>query len=221
MCIRLNVFCIYYLKLIHSLAKICDDLACNLQCVPLTSFFRLLLFGTHIKQKASKTPYTLKEVSLYGSGGKPGWFLKMNPSGTVPVLATDDDKVYPDSELILDYIKDNTSLHAQGTNIDETKIQSWRDTITQQIIPVGKQAVLGGSQGDLFQLLKRIDDDVAGPYLCGDFITVADCAAFPFIWRIDNEFGLEGGSKLKQWLDLCSTTSCFKKTVQRTWWWWW
>lgn len=159
---------------------------------------------------------------MYGSDGKPGWFLKLNPAGTVPVLATnDDDEIYPDSELILDYIKESSRLHGQDKGIDETKVQSWRETVSREIIPIGKRAVLGGSPHDLFELLKRIDDDVDGPYLCGDCITVADCAAFPFLWRIDNEFGLESGSKLKDWLDLCSDTSCFKKTIQGAWWWWW
>lgn len=175
-----------------------------------------------IALEASNTPYKIEEVSLYGAGGKPGWFLNLNPAGTVPVfVASDGEKVYPDSELILDYVKETSQLHCEDKNIDERKVQSWRDRISQEIIPIGKSAVLGGSKSDLYDLLKRIDNEVVGPYLCGESITVADCAAFPFLWRINDEFGLDSGSKLKEWLDLCSNTSCFKKTVQGAWWWWW
>jgi len=163
----------------------------------------------------------MKEVSLYGPGGKPDYFLKLNPAGTVPVLATEDDGVFPDSDLILDYIKESSSLHAQDPNIDEVKVQTWRDNISHKIIPVAKLAVLGGCKDDLVALLKDLDDQVEGPYLCGASITVADCAAFPFLFRINDEFGLEGDGKLKKWLDLCSQTSCFKKTIHGAWWWWW
>jgi len=174
-----------------------------------------------ISLEASQTPYVLKEVSLYGSGGKPAWFMKMNPSGTVPVIETQDGNIYPDSELILDYIQETTTLHLQGTNIDEGKVQKWRKNITQKVIPIGKRAVLGGSKDDLYDLLKELDDEVEGKFLCGETVTVADCAAFPFLWRIHDEFGLEEGSKLKNWLELCVETSCFKKTIQSAWWWWW
>ncbi len=34
----------------------------------------------------AQVDYALTEISLYGSGGKPDWFLKMNPKGLVPVL---------------------------------------------------------------------------------------------------------------------------------------
>ena len=177
-----------------------------------------------IALEASDTPYDLKEVSLYGSGGKPSWFLKLNPAGTVPVLVdsrSDDVNVYPDSELILDYIKDFSTLHEQDKNIDEEKVQQWREIVSKKIIPIGKKAVLGRSESDLFALLKEIDSEIEGPYLCGDHITVADCAAFPFVWRIADEFGLERGSRLESWLKKCNETSCFKKTVQGSWWWWW
>jgi glutathione S-transferase len=175
-----------------------------------------------IALEASDTKYSIYEVSLYGKGGKPTWFMKLNPAGTVPVLVCDDgDNVYPDSELILDYIKDNTGLHSPDKDIDEVKVKVWRDNLSQKIIPIGKEAVLGGSTDRLFDLLEYLDDQVQGPFLCGKTVTVADCAVFPFVWRINHEFGLVDGSKLKRWLELCMDTSCFKKTIQRSWWWWW
>lgn len=170
--------------------------------------------------EASHLPYELKEVGLYGAGGKPNWFLKLNPKGTVPVLEISGKSptVYPDSELILDYINSNTDL--KSPEKDE-EIQKWRNIVSNQIIPIGKRAVLGGGREQLDELLQEIDGEVEGPFLCGDAITVADCAAFPFVWRINDEFGLDDDSKLKKWLSVCVETDCFKKTIRRSWWWWW
>jgi len=65
-----------------------------------------------IALEASGCPYEMREVSLYGSGGKPDWFWKLNPQGTVPIVAVKggtgggEDAVFADSELILDVVGD-------------------------------------------------------------------------------------------------------------------
>lgn len=175
-----------------------------------------------IALEASHTPYEMTQISLYGANGKPSWFLKLNPAGTVPVLNVHIDNgnniVLPDSELILDYI---ASEQNQLTNPYDTRdnIGRWRAIIKEKVIPIGKRAVLGGSREPLYKLLTELEDHVEGPFLCGESVTVADCCAFPFLWRIDQEFGLEG--KLKEWLNVCENEDCFRKTVQRSWWWWW
>jgi len=46
-----------------------------------------------IALEEKKVKYELVEINLYGSGGKPGWFLDMNPKGQVPVLKH-GDKVF-------------------------------------------------------------------------------------------------------------------------------
>jgi glutathione S-transferase len=95
---------------------------------------------------------------------------------------------------------------------------------------VGKAAVLGGSLPALRSLLKDLDAMVAGPYLAGENLTLADCAAFPFLWRVDQEFGIgtAGGhgeddeGQLRPWLDTCLRTTAIERTVPRQgWWWWW
>jgi len=177
-----------------------------------------------IALETSKTPFTMEEISLYGANGKPSWFLKLNPAGTVPVLNIDDGAtVIPDSELILEYIsrEDNEMTRSYDRNDAQLtlKIKAWRKNVSEKIIPIGKRAVLGGSTEPLNKLLAELDENVEGPFLCGDSITAADCCAFPFIWRIDQEFGVDG--KIKEWLDVCEKEDAFKKTIQRSWWWWW
>ena len=93
-----------------------------------------------------------------------------------------------------------------------------------QLVPLGKSAVLRGSLPELRSLLKELNKLVAGPYLVGDNLTLADCAAFPFLWRIDQKFEITGNdeSNLRAWLDKCMETEAFTRTLyEQGWWWWW
>jgi glutathione S-transferase len=180
-----------------------------------------------IALEVARAPYEMQEVSLYGPGGKPDWFWDLNPDGTVPVLVCHGGAVvYPDSDLALDMIEAGKALGTGGFDIDINdkklmkKVKSWRDSVND-MLPVGKSAVLGGKKDKLFEILKEMDAKVEGPYLCGDKATSADCAAFPFLWRLDNEFGLKDYKNLKAWLKTCDDNMAFKKTVQSAWWWWW
>ena len=177
-------------------------------------------------------PYESTEVSLYGPGGKPDWFLDLNPMGEVPVLTCfGGAKIYIDSEYILTKISDGAveggkSLKVEDEEVRE-KAEEWRHLISTRVNPIGKAAVLKGGKNrkDLMKLLGELDSKVQGPYLCGESATVADCAAFPFLWRIDQEFGPlneeKGCANIRAWLDTCLKTDGFKKTVQGSWWWWW
>ena len=79
-------------------------------------------------------PYSLTEVSLYGPNGKPSWFLKLNPRGTVPVLLNKDSgEVYPDSDLILNYF-----LNLDKSESSLKEIKSWRNVLNARLIPIGK-----------------------------------------------------------------------------------
>lgn len=186
-----------------------------------------------IALEVSKTPYELEEVSLYGSGGKPDWFWELNPKGTVPVLVCDGGAVViPDSDLILDEIEkgvvvptnikfaaaDDSGSDSEVSN----RVKEWRTAINK-MLPIGKKAVLSRSSvGNLHDTLRTLDSKVVGTYLTGDKITVADCHAFPFLWRINNEFGLSSDyPNLSRWLDTCCKQAAFKKTIQSSWWWWW
>lgn len=187
-----------------------------------------------IALECSKAPYELEEISLYGSGGKPSWFLKLNPSGTVPVLVCNggtavNNVVLPDSDLILDAIESGRAI--QGSVIDlqlpesnptlADSVKAWRNSINK-MLPIGKRAVLSGDKSPLLSLLKEMDAQVVGPYLTGDQVTTADCHAFPFLWRIETEFGLaDDFPNLQSWLEMCSEKPAFKKTIQPSWWWWW
>lgn len=181
-----------------------------------------------IALESSGNPYELREISLYGPGGKPDWFWKLNPRGTVPILTMNGgNDVYADSESILDVVGDiskgeltRTSDLSDNENAQVTK---WRDIVSKKLAPVGKSAVMGGSMPKLRSLLKEMNQLVVGPYLVGERMTLADCAAFPFVWRIDQDYGIgtKGEEKLRDWLNTCLETDAIKRTIVQSWWWWW
>lgn len=181
-----------------------------------------------IALEVSGASYEFKEIGLYGSNGKPDWFWELNPQGTVPVLACGSE-VCADSDIILDripqgFVGGGEALKPSTPEIEQ-KVNTWRRELNQ-MLPVGK-SVIQGSRNDrtkLFDILHRLDGMVDGSYLCGDQVTVADCSAFPFLWRLQTEFDLadEGCPNLERWLQHCQTNNpAFAKTVQSAWWWWW
>ena len=125
-----------------------------------------------------------------------------------------EESVFADSELILEAVDDGRipcgkdgilQMTSKLSEKEKQNVDKWRRMISKQLIPIGKSAVLGGPVPKLRTLLKELDDCVTGPYLTGDKMTTADAAAFPFIWRLDKEYGIEE-KNLRAWLDKCMKT---------------
>lgn len=204
-----------------------------------------------IALEAAEVPYKFEQVSLYGSGGKPSWFMKLNPKGQVPVLVVNNDNntdklVLADSDLILDKMgmvmnsvfpktqsASSTKQLLATESIDEeavAKIDAFRSALNE-FLPIGKRAVLGGDKERMWSKLRELDalmDTKGQPsYIIAgtDRPTVADCAAFPFLWRIDQEFGTcwedNGCQNIPAWLDFCKKQPPFENSIQGSWWWWW
>lgn len=195
--------------------------------------------------EAANVPYQMEEVALYGAGGKPNWFLELNPKGQVPVLVVengdeshDNAMVLADSDLILDKM---ATVTAETSNSRPSgllvipgpydvasieKIDAFR-SILREFLPVGKDAVLGGDKRKMWAKLQELDALIEGPFVAGESVSVADCAGFPFLWRIEQEYGRSSwkanrcGSNIPQWLNKCSQQDAFSKTIQSSWWWWW
>ena len=90
-------------------------------------------------------PYRMEEISLYGPNGKPDWFWKLNPRGTVPVLVCHGGAViHADSDRILDEIGNDVeggSRIVPKDNVEIERAQSFR-TLLNEFLPIGKKAVL-------------------------------------------------------------------------------
>jgi glutathione S-transferase len=213
-------------KILHSTTKLSSKSSAETQFI--TNKMCPYAQKAWIALESSGIPYELREVSLYGPGGKPDWFWKLNPRGTVPVVTMNGgNDVYADSELILDAVGDiSEGILTRTSDLSDeerTQVSKWRDIVSKKLTPIGKSAVLGGSMPKLRSLLKEMNDVVVLPYLVGERMTLADCAVFPFLWRIDQDYGIgsDGEEKLREWLNTCLKTETIKGTVVRSWWWWW
>jgi glutathione S-transferase len=178
-----------------------------------------------IALEASKLPYKLEEIDLYG--GKPDWLWELNSKGTVPVLVLTDGGVLPDSDIIVDWIESQESARLKRnqlcTNTQQEATKEWRRCLNTELLPIGKESVLAGRtiSDKLKATLTKLDAMVVGPYLTGKEITTADCHAFPFLWRLNDKYGLDNYLKLAAWIAKCSKEEPFQITVQSSYWWWW
>ena len=59
------------------------------------------------------------------------------------------------------------------------------------------------------------------PFLASEEATISDCSAFPFIWRIRDEFGLRAFPCLEGYLARLDELESISKTVNQPYWWWW
>ena len=187
----------------------------------------------HTAQKAwialeiTGIPYEFKEIGLYGPNGKPAGFWELNPKGTVPVLDLGNGEVWADSDLILDQLpflpREGCAVLQPSSPSMEELVRTWRQGINQ-LLPLGQNYIPGGRHHakPLVNILDQLNGMVVGPYLCGSEVTVADCAAFPFIWRLQTEVDFTKFPKLLEWIKYCERRNpAIQKTVQSSWWWWW
>jgi len=169
-----------------------------------------------------KVDYDLVEVGLYGSGGKPDWFMKLNPKGLVPVLKH-GNKGVTESNDICRYIDGNFGdkgcLSPEGTD-------AWMKLMDGEVLPAGKKMVNGGSNSEAFhQAIAKFEGKIKGPYLLGDSFTLADVTAAPMMWRIMTEKRLgvttDKYPKTSAWMERVKERPSFSRTVVSSWWWWW
>ncbi|CAN0497955.1 unnamed protein product [Ectocarpus sp. 12 AP-2014] len=89
---------------------------------------------TWIALEESHTAYEMKEVSLYGSGGKPSWFMDLNPKGEVPVLVVDGKPIVGSEETVDFLMAGELSPEALR----------WRSIVNDRLKSAGKRAVFSG-----------------------------------------------------------------------------
>lgn len=110
-----------------------------------------------IALECSQVTYELVKISLYGTNGKPDWFWKVNPVGTVPVFVCEDGTVLPDSDSILDMHERSGTIQNSASLCDPAVVQQvseWRAFINEKLLPIGKKAVQGSVKEPLWKLLR-------------------------------------------------------------------
>jgi len=91
--------------------------------------------------------FDLSEVSLYGSEGKPEWFLNLNSSGYVPVLVEKDGQAINESDRIVNQCNP-TGVRDQD--------EAFANYLNEDLLPSIKRAVLSSSSSGIQSNLKKV-----------------------------------------------------------------
>lgn len=172
-----------------------------------------------IALKLSNFDYDTIEVDLYGNS-KP----KELVTGQVPVFIV-NQQLMTESEDILDYIQTNDMIF-NDINLDKRKW--YKNIMGNYLLPAGKKAVLRRSTSDMFNILKEIEEYHSSSssfnFLASkDLPSITDCSVFPFLYRIDTEFGINENEypSLSRWLKQMLNMTQIRETIPNSWWWWW
>ncbi|CAE7373874.1 DHAR2 [Symbiodinium natans] len=144
----------------------------------------------------------------------------LNPKGLVPVLVDPSGRVVVESEDIVDAIAQQSSAGlSKAPGPDAAEI---RRLINQRLLPAGKKAKMFGQPGDLGPVLQDLDKMVAGPFLAGEEVTVADISAAPMLQRLfEDGMVPQELTQLHSWWNAVNGLPSFQKTMVQSYWWWW
>eukprot|EP01046_Picozoa_sp_COSAG06_P051067 COSAG06_NODE_8248_length_2226_cov_11053.947269_3_plen_217_part_00 len=112
-------------------------------------------------------PHKLVEIDLYG--GKPQWFLDLNPKGLVPVLRHEGRVICESNDICgyLDQLAAGSSGAGSGAaagSADAAAVEEWVRWGGAELLPKGRKAILGGSARDtsaLLAALQQLDQHLA------------------------------------------------------------
>lgn len=124
---------------------------------------------------------------------KPDWFLKLSPTGKVPLLLIEDTVIF-ESAIINEYLDESygsTTLHPSDA-LEKARHRSWIDWGTNGIgmaFAMGMaadEAALFEKRDALVKILSKIEEVLGeGPYFSGEKFSLVDAAMAPLLQRIE------------------------------------
>ena len=177
-------------------------------------------------------PFQLEELDICRP--RPSWFLKLNPTGQVPVLLNGDDVVC-DSTIISEYIEE--SLHNPlpfgGTPARRARIRSAIKYIDSHFVPALYQLMAARTAEERAERIdtslitwRWLNDFLASVTVPGDFVDgkfgLAEIAIAPFLLRYEvvrhyQEFAPPSGpdyEHVAQWRDQILSFSVVRSTAE-------
>ena len=160
--------------------------------------------------EAKKMPYELEYISLKD---KPEWFLKLSPTGQVPVLITENSKALFESDAIIEYIDEiSAPLEAVLTPEDRALDRAWSYQASKHYL-VQCSTMHSADQETLLERNEKLGKAFAkaeqqldkGPFFKGEQLSNIDIAWLPLLHRaaiIREHTGyelLEGFPKVQTW----------------------
>ncbi len=134
-------------------------------------------------------------VSIFESEGKRPEILRLNPTGKVPILVTEDGSALAESNAILAYLADGTA-YLPSESFIRAKVHQWLSFEQEQIESVigslrhwtltGKlsrrsKEIVAGKRAAARRTLAILDDLLAAqPFIVSDCYTIADISLYAY-----------------------------------------
>ena len=139
-------------------------------------------------------PYDTREVSIFQGQGQSEAFLKLNPTGAVPVLELEDGESIAESNAILGYLADGTEF-LPSDRFGRAKVGQWLCFEQYNIEPVigslrfwtltgrlkRNAALVPGKQEAAGKTLTALDRNLIGrAWLVGQRFSIADLSVYAY-----------------------------------------
>lgn len=159
-------------------------------------------------------PYRTEIVSIFEGEGQAEAFLKLNPTGQVPVLQLEDGAAVAESNAILCYLAEGT-CYLPADPSGRAKVMQWlffeRSFVGPSVATLryftltgklDRQQDLEGRRRTGLKALAILDDQLSGrPFIAGDTYTIADISLFAYVHRADEAgFDLADYPAVQTWI---------------------
>ncbi|MBI1363113.1 MAG: glutathione S-transferase family protein [Proteobacteria bacterium] len=131
------------------------------------------------------------DIDYIDLANKPDWFLKLSPTGKVPVLQVGNDVLF-ESAVINEYLDEVYApmLHAK-TPLERAKHRAWIEfgssllVAHYQMTNAADEAAYNTARETLYKGFARVEDVLSeGPYFAGDTFMLVDAAWAPLMLRL-------------------------------------
>jgi glutathione S-transferase len=162
-------------------------------------------------------PYAWREIDVMKAETRTPAFLRLNPNGKVPVVELEDGSALAESNAILWYLGEGTTL-IPDDRLQRARMLQWmffEQYTHEPVIAVARFIRVFLQHHDdarLPDLLARgrraldvMEQHLAGrDFFIGERLSLADLALFAYTHRAaDGGFDLEGYPAIGRWLDRC------------------
>jgi glutathione S-transferase len=139
-------------------------------------------------------PFETREVSIFEGEGQTDAFLKLNPTGAVPVLELEDGQAIAESNAILGYLADGSEF-LPAARFDRAKVGQWLCFEQYNVEPVigslrfwtltgrlkRNAAMVPAKQEAAVKTLAALDRSLAGgAWLVGERLSIADVSVYAY-----------------------------------------
>jgi glutathione S-transferase len=147
-----------------------------------------------------KIPYRTQEVSIFAGQSRTPAFLKLNPSGAIPVLELDDGRTIAESNAILTYLAETTPL-LPAERFRRAKVMQWLFFEQYSIEPVigslrfwtltarleRNHAMIEAKREAGSRALGALEHGLAdAAFLVGSDLSIADIAVYAYSHRAED-----------------------------------